>query len=425
METWKSSTVNCSSRQMSCATFTNILFRLPALRRFCFFVTALSFFGLALFVVAAHPPPQTFLRRHKLHRPKAFFTTFQELERCNSLYNLQLDFSRHDLTITTTPPKAIQISEMEATLQQKQEQKREQGIGALEEVLDIEETSPRYPSDAAAHENDASSPPDDEGSGGDGEFEASTVEDHGKPNNEDDGELEASTAEDDGNSAQEEEEESKEAHELQPQSPNDGDKSGSSTPANWDYQGHYQGSKLQLNYDALKHIANYFLPGSHGACTDITEIDGGSFHEIRILHFEDGWSCIGRFTREEEPLAKAQSEIATIEYVHKHTNIPVPKIYFVNHNRNHVVGAAFVLMVRMQGESLSDIWDDLSMPDKLSAIQEVASVVRQLADLRFDHIGSLTGDGTVGPLLNISREMRDKLDGPFRYNPRLHRCSSA
>lgn len=26
---------------------------------------------------------------------------------------------------------------------------------------------------------------------------------------------------------------------------------------------------LELNYDALKHIAEHFLPGSHGACTDI------------------------------------------------------------------------------------------------------------------------------------------------------------
>jgi hypothetical protein len=28
--------------------------------------------------------------------------------------------------------------------------------------------------------------------------------------------------------------------------------------------------ELELNYDALKHIAEHFLPGSHGACTDTT-----------------------------------------------------------------------------------------------------------------------------------------------------------
>lgn len=170
---------------------------------------------------------------------------------------------------------------------------------------------------------------------------------------------------------------------------------------------------LVLNYEALKHVATYFLPGTHGACIDITKVWGGSFHEIRILTFEDGWTCIGRFTSLYEPLFKTESELATIAYVRKHTQIPVPQIYFVNHDQNHAVGSAFVLMERMEGVRLSDIWRDLSMEHRMSVISQLAHVVGQLADLRFDCIGSLTSDGTVGPLVNISYTQEKTLAGPF------------
>ena len=170
---------------------------------------------------------------------------------------------------------------------------------------------------------------------------------------------------------------------------------------------------LQLNYEALKHLATYFLPGSHGPCIDITKVWGGSFHEIRILTFEDGWTCIGRFASLREPLFKTEAELATIAYVRKHTQIPVPEVYFVNHNENHVVGATFVLMERVPGVRLFDIWSDLSLEHRMSVVTQVASIVGELADLRFDRIGSLTLDGTVGPLVNISYTEDERLAGPF------------
>ena len=35
---------------------------------------------------------------------------------------------------------------------------------------------------------------------------------------------------------------------------------------------------LNLNYDALKHVATHFLPGSHGACIEISTLPRGVFH---------------------------------------------------------------------------------------------------------------------------------------------------
>lgn len=157
---------------------------------------------------------------------------------------------------------------------------------------------------------------------------------------------------------------------------------------------------LDLNYEALKHIASTCL--SHGKCIDITTLRRGGFHEIRVLHFEDGWSCIARFTRDFEMLCKTESELATIQYVRRHTSIPVPQIYLVDYNENHVVGAPFVLMERLDGRPLCKAWAELTLEHKKSVIGQLAHVLGQLAELQFDSIGSLKADGTLGPLLNIT-----------------------
>lgn len=177
---------------------------------------------------------------------------------------------------------------------------------------------------------------------------------------------------------------------------------------------------LNLNYEALKHIASTCL--THGNCIDITTLRRGGFHEIRVLHFEDGWSCIARFTRDYEMLCKTGSELAAIEYVRKHTSVPVPEIYFVNHNENHVVGAPFVLMERLEGQPLCKVWAELTLEHKKSVIGQLAHVLGQLAELRFDSIGSLKADGTLGPLLNITEPENAMHDTPFQSSIDFFLC---
>lgn len=159
---------------------------------------------------------------------------------------------------------------------------------------------------------------------------------------------------------------------------------------------------LDLNDEALAHIASCYLPGHHGKCLDITALQWGSFHEIRLLHFEDGWSCIGRFTRNrDEPLSVLESEVATCEFVRKHSSIPVPATYFVNTNPNHAVGAAFVLMERIEGQHLYRFWEDLSLEHKKDVLRQITDVILQLAELKFNQIGSLRHGGVVGRLNDV------------------------
>jgi len=171
---------------------------------------------------------------------------------------------------------------------------------------------------------------------------------------------------------------------------------------------------LELNYDALKHIATFYLPGGHGRCVDVATLQEGTYYEIRALRFEDGWSCIGRFTRDKnESMSVAESDSATLKFIKQHTTIPVPEVYFANYNPNHAVGAAFVLTERMPGKRLSDIWPGLISEHKLAAVLQIADVLAQLARLHFRCIGSLREDGSVGPLQNLTIATKEPLRGPY------------
>ncbi|KJX92365.1 hypothetical protein TI39_contig5864g00011 [Zymoseptoria brevis] len=140
----------------------------------------------------------------------------------------------------------------------------------------------------------------------------------------------------------------------------------------------------------------------------------GGFHEIRELHFEDGSTCIGRFTRNKsESVSVPEGEIATTKFVRRHTSIPVPETYFTNLNPEHVVGAAFVLVEKMPGKDLYEMWNTTSLEHKIAIIGQVAGVVHQLSMLKFDKIGSLNANGEVGLLDNSAYSNDAHSRGPF------------
>lgn len=171
---------------------------------------------------------------------------------------------------------------------------------------------------------------------------------------------------------------------------------------------------LELDYDALRHVARYYLPGNHGKCIDITNMGRGSYHEIRVLHFDDGWTCSGRFTRDkQEDIAVTESELATREHVLKHTSIPVPQTYYVNLDPTHPVGAPFVLMEHMQGHGLYKLWKALETDFRLDVLSQITEVIAQLARLHFARIGSLKMGDVVGPLQNVAIPSRESGRGPY------------
>jgi hypothetical protein len=72
-----------------------------------------------------------------------------------------------------------------------------------------------------------------------------------------------------------------------------------------------------------------------------------------------------------------------------------------------------VPMERLQGQPLCNVWTDLTLEYKKSVIGQLASVLGQLAELKFDAIGLLKPDGTLGPLLSITDPKHTMDETPF------------
>lgn len=178
---------------------------------------------------------------------------------------------------------------------------------------------------------------------------------------------------------------------------------------------------LQLDLAELKRQASK----SVGAfCTNATRLCSGSYHEIFVLDFQQPQeghdtctservpsSCIARCARTSEPIEHGRSTIATIRCVKAHTDLPVPCIFYADVDPNNKVGAPYVLMEKLPGETLASIWDDLSLAHKKAVVAQIAGLLQQLASLEFAKIGCLQDEG-VGPLYPM--HWSGQPHGPFQ-----------
>ncbi|KAK4152972.1 hypothetical protein C8A00DRAFT_15758 [Chaetomidium leptoderma] len=176
--------------------------------------------------------------------------------------------------------------------------------------------------------------------------------------------------------------------------------------------------ELELDLGKLMNRASAILKAK---CTAAKKLTRGASHEIFTLQFQKaatapeslaqaGFCCIARFTRDSSNPAKSLSEIATTRYLKRFTEIPVPEIYYHDLDPDNDIGAPVVLMEKMPGRHLHKLWENLSLEDKKSALSQIASVIAQLASLKFDQIGSLDEHG-IGPLISPCFEHPK---GPFQ-----------
>lgn len=75
--------------------------------------------------------------------------------------------------------------------------------------------------------------------------------------------------------------------------------------------------------------------------------------------------------------------------VRKHTSIPVPKVIAYSSNAENKLRFEWVLLEKIQGSCLYDVWDEMPFDSKVDLTVRMAGLVRQLHDLSFTRIGSL------------------------------------
>ncbi|EWZ39261.1 hypothetical protein FOCG_09000 [Fusarium oxysporum f. sp. radicis-lycopersici 26381] len=142
----------------------------------------------------------------------------------------------------------------------------------------------------------------------------------------------------------------------------------------------------------------------------------GSFNIVHIVQLETlklvirvpatGWGA-GMTKTAEDALA---SQVATMCFIRQQTGAPVPEVYSWDPTNDNEVGAPFICMSFLAGETASRVWfkDSINAEEReevrLNILTSLANIMAKFSSMSFDKIGSImqAEDGSIflGPVLD-------------------------
>lgn len=123
---------------------------------------------------------------------------------------------------------------------------------------------------------------------------------------------------------------------------------------------------------------------------DVEYFSEGSWNKVFLLaNKKKDTEYIFRVCLPIYPWYKTESEVATMEFVRQHTDIPVPIVYAFESSADNELGYEWILMQKLPGVQYCKVDDELDMDSRLSIARKIADWVHQLSQHRFTDIGSL------------------------------------
>lgn len=89
------------------------------------------------------------------------------------------------------------------------------------------------------------------------------------------------------------------------------------------------------------------------------------------------------------PYYKTECEVATMEIVRNFTSIRLPLVYAYDSSTNNQLGLEWILMEKIQGQSLIEKWDDLSDETLVALTNKMADWQTELCSIRSNKIGGI------------------------------------
>ncbi|CAE7125485.1 unnamed protein product [Rhizoctonia solani] len=142
-------------------------------------------------------------------------------------------------------------------------------------------------------------------------------------------------------------------------------------------------------------------------------LSSGTFHKAFLVSLVDGPDVVARIARRYMPKLKTESEIATINYVRAHTNIPVPFVYAYDSDPYNKLGGEYIIMSKAPGVPLIRHFHSMSANKMHDLLKNLAEMLIPLSAHTFPAIGSLYQHGELCPPREIVRSIlrRAKIGG--------------
>lgn len=150
----------------------------------------------------------------------------------------------------------------------------------------------------------------------------------------------------------------------------------------------------------------------------------GAFNKLYKINAA-GSMCLLRTSLPVCPKFKTESEVATINFVRKHTNTLVPRIIASESSRDqNELGFEWILMEMMPGVTLRQKWRTMSWDAKETIVQDLVRLQSKLYMQRYPAIGNLyqghrnTESFDLGPIVSLVFFWGDHINhktsrGPF------------
>ncbi|KAK2748309.1 hypothetical protein FQN57_000967 [Myotisia sp. PD_48] len=147
---------------------------------------------------------------------------------------------------------------------------------------------------------------------------------------------------------------------------------------------------IEFNIPGLTQIAGQILDTQ---CTKIVKLPEGLYNKVFSLKMENGEEILARIPNPNAGHAKSlvASEVATLDFLRNVLDFPAPRVLGWSSPtiQPNPVGAEYILMEKMKGRQLSEVWDTMSEAQRLDLVKSLVAIEKKLASTKFEHHGSL------------------------------------
>ncbi|RHZ47802.1 uncharacterized protein CDV56_104518 [Aspergillus thermomutatus] len=117
----------------------------------------------------------------------------------------------------------------------------------------------------------------------------------------------------------------------------------------------------------------------------------GRFSKAFLMKRTDGTDVIAKIPCRiaGPPSLTTAGEVGVLEYVRRHTSIPVPRVLSWSSDGSNAVGAEYIIMGKAAGVPLFQVWGNMTEFEKLHLIKNLTKLEAQLATIKFPAYGGL------------------------------------
>ncbi|KAI1813605.1 phosphotransferase enzyme family-domain-containing protein [Poronia punctata] len=132
---------------------------------------------------------------------------------------------------------------------------------------------------------------------------------------------------------------------------------------------------------------------------------GGAYTRLYEVYFNDK-AYVMRVSLPVCPRAKTESEVATLEWVHQHTCLPVPRVVAYDSSRDNPLGFEWILMTKIDGKPLAECWWSVSLAAKERIVKQIAAFSAAAFQYQPSHEG-------IGSIYKAVPDSDGPTRGPF------------